>query len=126
MSFKTIVLPLSIFRNSCKHDAISEAERITITLVQFADAARTVMVFRVINKQDIMSLRALAAAEVSRCFLKIEDIEKLDASLVPEAVVPDIRRVFSEDLKISAHSRYLYSKSCWVGCGDAMYIVNQW
>ena len=125
MSFKTIVLPLSIFRNSCKHDAISEAERITITLVQFADAARTVMVFRVINKQDIMSLRALAAAEVSRCFLKIEDIEKLDASLVPEAVVPDIRRVFSEDLKISAYSRYLYSKSCCVGCA-AVHIANSW
>ena len=125
MSFKTIVLPLSIFRNSCKHDAISEAERITITLVQFADAARTVMVFRVINKQEIMSLRALAAAEVSRCFLKIEDIEKLDASLVPAAVVPDIRRVFSEDLKISAYSRYLYSKSCCVGCA-AVHIVNHW
>ena len=126
MSSKTIVLPLSIFRNTCKHDAISEAERNIITLVQFADAARTVIVFRVINKQDILSLRALAAAEVSRCFLKIDDIDKLDASLVPAAVVPDIRRVFSEDLKISAYSRYLYSKSCWVGCGDAMHIVNQW
>ena len=64
MSFKTIVLPLSIFRNSCKHDAISEAERITITLVQFADAARTVMVFRVVKKQNILSLRAMAAAKV--------------------------------------------------------------
>ena len=125
MSFKTIVLPLSIFRNSCKHDAISEAERITITLVQFADAARTVMVFRVVKKQNILSLRALAAAKVSRCFLKIEDIEKLDASLVPEAVVPDIRRVFSEDLKISAYSRYLYSKSCCVGCA-AVHIANSW
>ena len=124
MSSKTIVLPLSIFRNTCKHDAISEAERNIITLVQFADAARTVIVFRVINKQDILSLRALAAAEVSRCFLKIDDIDKLDASLVPAAVVPDIRRVFSEDLKISAFSRYLYSKSC-VGCA-AVHVANNW
>ena len=93
--------------------------------MQFADASRTVLVFRVIKKQNILSLRAMAAAKVSRCFLKIEDIEKLDASLVPAAVVPDIRRVFSEDLKISAYSRYLYSKSCCVGCA-AVHIVNHW
>ena len=93
--------------------------------MQFADASRTVLLFRVIKKQNILSLRAMAAAKVSRCFLNIEDIEKLDASLVPETVVPDIRRVFSEDLKISAYSRYLYSKSCCVGCA-AVHIVNHW
>ena len=119
------MLSFFIFRNTCKQDVTSETERNTITLVQFADAARTVMVFRVVKKQNILSLRALAAAKVSRCFLKIEDIEKLDASLVPEAVVPDIRRVFSEDLKISAYSRYLYSKSCCVGCA-AVHIANSW
>ena len=112
-------------RNTCEeHDAKSEEERNTISLVQFADADRTVLVFRVVKKLNILSLRAMAAAEVSRCFLKIDDIEKLDASLVPAAVVPDIRRVFSEDLKISAFSRYLYSKSC-VGCA-AVHVANNW
>ena len=79
------------FKITWKHE--SDDERNTIALVQFAEASRTVLVFRVVKKLNILSLRAMAAAKVSRCFLKIDDIEKLDASLVPEAVVPDILSV---------------------------------
>ena len=72
------------------------------------------MVFRVINKLNILSLRSLAAAKVSRCIQKIEDIENIEALEVPKDVVADIRRVFSEDLKVATYSRYLYEKTCCV------------
>ena len=80
------------------------------------------MVFRVINKLNILSLRGMAAAKVSRYIQKIEDVENID---VPKDVIPDIRRVFSEDLKVSTYSRYLYEKTCCVGCA-ALHIANHW
>ena len=102
-----------------------EEERNTIVLVQFNDEPGTVMVFRVINKLNILSLRGMAAAKVSRYIQKIEAIENIDALDVPKDVVPDIRRVFSEDLKVSTYSRYLYEKTCCVGCA-ALHIANHW
>ena len=102
-----------------------DEERNTIVLVQFNDEPGTVMVFRVINKLNMLSLRGMAAAKVSRYIQKIEAIENIDALDVPKDVVPDIRRVFSEDLKVSTYSRYLYEKTCCVGCA-ALHIANHW
>ena len=107
---------------SCKEGEKPEEARNTIVLVQFNDEPGTVMVFRVINKLNILSLRGMAAAKVSRYIQKIEDVENID---VPKDVVPDIRRVFSEDLKVSTYSRYLYEKTCCVGCA-ALHIANHW
>ena len=107
---------------SCKEGEKPEEARNTIVLVQFNDELGTVMVFRVINKLNILSLRGMAAAKVSRYIQKIEDVENID---VPKDVVPDIRRVFSEDLKVSTYSRYLYEKTCCVGCA-ALHIANHW
>ena len=106
---------------SCKEGEPEEA-RNTIVLVQFNDEPGTVMVFRVINKLNILSLRGMAAAKVSRYIQKIEDVENID---LPKDVVPDIRRVFSEDTKVSTYSRYLYEKTCCVGCA-ALHIANHW
>ena len=117
----------SFDRNTCrcKHDEKPDEERNTIVLVQFNDEPGTVMVFRVINKLNMLSLRGMAAAKVSRYIQKIEDIENIDALDVPQDVVPDIRRVFSEDLKVSTYSRYLYKKTCCLGCA-ALHIANCW
>ena len=116
--------PLTFDRNtrSCKEGEKPEEARNTIVLVQFNDEPGTVMVFRVINKLNILSLRGMAAAKVSRYIQKIEDVENID---LPKDVVPDIRRVFSEDLKVSTYSRYLYEKTCCVGCA-ALHIANHW
>ena len=118
---------LSFDRNtrSCKEGEKPEEARNTIVLVQFNDEPGTVMVFRVINKLNILSLRGMAAAKVSRYIQKIEAIENIDTLDVPKDVVPDIRRVFSEDLKVSTYSRYLYEKTCCVGCA-ALHIANHW
>ena len=110
---------------SCKEGEKPEEARNTIVLVQFNDEPGTVMVFRVINKLNILSLRGMAAAKVSRYIQKIEAIENIDALDLPKDVVPDIRRVCSEDLKVSTYSRYLYEKTCCVGCA-ALHIANHW
>ena len=104
----------SFDRNICKQDEKPDEERNTIVLVQFNDEPGTVMVFRVISKLNIISLRGLAAAKVSRCIQKIEDIDNIEALELPKDVVPDIRRAFSEDLKVTTYSRYLYEKTCCV------------
>ena len=108
-----------------KEDDSSDVERETIVHVQFKDFLGTAMVFRVRRDQNIMSLRAMAAATVSRCIQKIEDIETIDGLDIPADVVPDIKSVFCEDSKVTKNSRFLYEKSCCVGCA-AWFIANHW
>ena len=100
--------------------------RNTIVAVQFEDCAGTVVVYRVIRKQSILSLRSIAASKVSRSILKVEDIQNIVETLgVPRDVVADVRKVFSDDLKVATYSKYLYEKTCCVGCAS-LYLANHW
>ena len=110
-----------------KEDDSSNVERNTIVHVQFKDFLGTAMVFRVRRDPNILSLRAMAAAKISRCIQNIEDIENiacLDLD-IPADVAPDIKSVFFEDSKVSKNSRFLYERSCCVGCA-AWFIANHW
>ena len=108
-----------------KEDDSSDVERNTIVHVQFKDFLGTAMVFRVRRDPNIMSLRSMAAAKISRCIRKIEDIETIHGLDIPVDVVPDIKRVFCEGSKVSKNSRFLYERSCCVGCA-AWFIANHW
>ena len=108
-----------------KEDDSSDVERNTIVHVQFKDFLGTAMVFRVRMDPNIMSLRSMAAAKISRCIQKIEDIETIDGLDIPADVVPDIKNVFCEDSKLTKNSRFLYERSCCVGCA-AWFIANHW
>ena len=108
-----------------KEDDSSDVERNTIVHVQFKDFLGTAMVFRVRRDPNIMSLRSMAAAKISRCIQKIEDIETIDGLDIPADVVPDIKSMFCEDSKVTKNSRFLYEKSCCVGCA-AWFIANHW
>ena len=103
----------------------TDIESNAIISVQFNDNSRTVFVFRVQKKLNILSLRAMAAARVAQCFQKnaydimyeqvtyllqkIEDIEKIETIEIPLDLVPDIQAAFLEELKLSTYSRYLQS-----------------
>ena len=112
-------------RNMYKEDDSSDVDRNTIVHVQFKDFLGTAMVFRVRRDPNIMSLRAMAAAKISRCIQKIEDIETIAGLDIPADVVPDIKSVFYEDSKVTKNSRFLYERSCCVGCA-AWFIANHW
>lgn len=93
-----------------KQDDSRDVERHTIVHVQFKEFLGTAMVFRVRKDPNILSLRAMAAAKVSRCIQKIEDIENINGLEIPADVVPDIKSVFGEDSKVSKNSRFLYER----------------
>ena len=100
--------------------------RNTIVALQFEDCAGTIVVYRVLRKQNTLSLRSIAASKVARCILKVEDIQNIGKTLsVPRDVVPDVRKVFSDDLKVATYSKYLYEKTCCVGCAS-LYLANNW
>ena len=119
----------------------SDNESNAIISVQFNDNSRTVFVFRVQKKLNILSLRAMAAARVAQCFQKnayeiiyeqvtyllqkIEDIEKIDSLEIPKDLIPDVQSAFLEELKLSTYSRYLYNNSCCLCC-SALHIANHW
>ena len=85
----------------------SDNESNAIISVQFNDNSRTVFVFRVQKKLNILSLRAMAAARVAQCFQKnayeiiyeqvtyllqkIEDIEKIESLEIPKDLIPDVQ-----------------------------------
>ena len=119
----------------------SENESNAIISVQFNDNSRTVFVFRVQKKLNILSLRAMAAARVAQCFQKnayeiiyeqvtyllqkIEDIEKIESLEIPKDLIPDVQSAFLEELKLSTYSRYLYRNTCCLCC-SALHIANHW
>ena len=119
----------------------SDNESNAIISVQFNDNSRTVFVFRVQKRKNILSLRALAAARVAQCFQKnafemkyehvtyllrkIEDVEKINSLDIPQDVIPDVQSAFFEELKVSTYSRYLYENTCCVCCA-AQHIANHW
>ena len=95
-SYKSIlyVLFFSMYsRNFQIEKRNTDIESNAIISVQFNDSSRTVFVFRVQKRENILSLRAMAAARVAQCFQKnayeimyeqvtyllqkIEDIEKI-------------------------------------------------
>ena len=101
-----------------KQDDSGDVERNTIVHVQFKDFLGTAMVFRVRKDPNLMSLRAMAAAKISRCIQNIEDIENIAGLDIPADVVPDIKSVFFEDSKVSKNSRFLYEEELLCGvCG---------
>ena len=119
----------------------SDNESNAIISVQFNDNSRTVFVFRVQKKLNILSLRAMAAARVAQCFQKnayeiiyeqvtyllqkIEDIEKIESLEIPKDLIPDVQSAFLEELKLSTYSRYLYKNTCCLCC-SALHIANHW
>ena len=119
----------------------TDIESNAIISVQFNDNSRTVFVFRVQKRKNILSLRALAAARVAQCFQKnaydimyeqvtyllqkIEDIEKIETLEIPKDLVPDVQAAFLEELKLSTYSRYLYKNTCCLCC-SALHIANHW
>ena len=119
----------------------SDNESNAIISVQFNDNSRTVFVFRVQKRKNILSLRALAAARVAQCFQKnaydimyeqvtyllqkIEDIEKIETLEIPKDLVPDVQAAFLEELKLTTYSRYLYKNTCCLCC-SALHIANHW
>ena len=119
----------------------SDNESNAIISVQFNDNSRTVFVFRVQKKLNILSLRAMAAARVAQCFQKnayeiiyeqvtyllqkIEDIEKIESLEIPKDLIPDVQSAFLEELKLSTYYRCLYNNSCCLCC-SALHIANHW
>ena len=119
----------------------TDIESNAIISVQFNDNSRTVFVFRVQKRKNILSLRAMAAARVAQCFQrnayeimyeqvtyllqKIEDIEKIEKLEIPKELVPDVQAAFLEELKLSTYSRYLYKNTCCLCC-SALHIANHW
>ena len=119
----------------------TDIESNAIISVQFNDNSRTVFVFRVQKKLNILSLRAMAAARVAQCFQKnayeiiyeqvtyllqkIEDIEKIESLEIPKDLIPDVQSAFLEELKLSTYSRYLYKNTCCLCC-SALHIANHW
>ena len=119
----------------------TDIESNAIISVQFNDNSRTVFVFRVQKRKNILSLRALAAARVAQCFQKnaydimyeqvtyllqkIEDIEKIETLEIPKDLVPDVQAAFLEELKLTTYSRYLYKNTCCLCC-SALHIANHW
>ena len=119
----------------------SDIESNAIISVQFNDNSRTVFVFRVQKKLNILSLRAMAAARVAQCFQKnayeiiyeqvtyllqkIEDIEKIESLEIPKDLIPDVQSAFLEELKLSTYSRYLYKNTCCLCC-SALHIAYHW
>ena len=107
-------------------------DRNKVVLVQLNDPRGTVLVFRVLKKKNLLSLRAIAAAKVSQCIQNnvkresiIEDIENVEVLEVPRHVVPDIRKALIDDWKVTTYSRYLYVQTCCVGCA-ALKLANHW
>ena len=143
-SYKSIlyVLFFSMYsRNVQIEKRNTDIESNAIISVQFNDSSRTVFVFRVQKRENILSLRAMAAARVAQCFQKnayeimyeqvtyllqkIEDIEKIETLEIPKDLVPDVQAAFLEELKLSTYSRYLYKNTCCLCC-SALHIANHW
>ena len=70
-----------------KQDDSRDVERNTIVHVQFKDFLGTAMVFRVRKDTNILSLRAMEVAKVSRCIQKIDDIENITGLDIPATIV---------------------------------------
>ena len=106
-------------------------DRNRIVLVQLNDPQGTVLVFRVLKKKNLLTLRAITAAKVSQCIQtnvtreNIEDIDNIEVLEVPRHVVPDIRKALIDDWKVTTYSRYLYVQTCCVGCA-ALKLANHW
>ena len=106
-------------------------DRNKVVLVQLNDPRGTVLVFRVLKKKNLLSLRAITAAKVSQCIQanvnreNIEDIDNVEVLEVPRHVIPDIRKALIDDWKVTTYSRYLYVQTCCVGCA-ALKLANHW
>ena len=106
-------------------------DRNKVVLVQLNDPRGTVLVFRVLKKKNLLTLRAIAAAKVSQCIKanvkreNIEDIDNVEVLEVPRHVTPDIRKALIDDWKVTTYSRYLYVQTCCVGCA-ALKLANHW
>ena len=98
-------------------------EQNKIILVKLSDegGVSTVMVFRVIRRNN--SLRSQAAAKIARCILnqKVKAIDKLD---VPRNVVEDIHEVLDDISYVNTFIEYFSEQNCCAGCA-VLKIANQ-
>ena len=81
------------------------------------------MVFRVINRNNVLSLRSQAAAKVARCFQnqKVKAVDNLD---VPRDVIEDIHEVLDDISNVNTFIEYFSEQNCCAGCA-VVKIANQ-
>ena len=100
-------------------------EQNKIVLVKLSDVGgeSAVMVFRIINRNNVLSLRSQAAAKIARCFLnqKVKAVGNLD---VPRNVVEDIHEVLDDISIVNTFIEYFSGQNCCAGCA-VLKIANQ-
>ena len=94
----------------------SRKEQNKIVLVKLSDkgGGSTVMVFRVINRNNVLSLRFQAATTIAQCFqnqkVKVIELE------VPRDVVEDIHEVLDDNSTVHTFIEYFSEPNCCAGC----------
>ena len=100
-------------------------EQNKIVLVKLSDVGgeSAVMVFRIINRNNVLSLRSQAAAKVARCFQnqKVKAVDNLD---VPRDVIEDIHEVLDDISNVNTFIEYFSEQNCCAGCA-VVKIANQ-